>query len=68
MKKAIIVPMLKKGTTSNVVNYRPILLTCVASKIIERVIVKCIYEYDHLQNNHLLCEIQHSFMTGYKLA
>ena len=34
-KTAIIVPVFKKGTASNVANYRPICLTCVASKIME---------------------------------
>jgi len=33
----IIVPVFKKGTDSNVANYRPISLTCVKSKIVERV-------------------------------
>ena len=37
-KTAIIVPVYKKGPTTNVVNYRPISLTSVASKIMERVI------------------------------
>ena len=34
-KQAIIVPVFKKGPTSNVANYRPISLTCVASKLME---------------------------------
>ena len=39
-KQAIISPVFKKGATSNVANYRPVSLTCVASKIMERVIVQ----------------------------
>ena len=34
------VPVYKKGATGDVANYRPISLTCVCSKIMERVIVK----------------------------
>ena len=44
-KQAVIVPVFKKGLTSAVSNYRPISLTCVASKIMERIIAKQIYEY-----------------------
>jgi len=35
-KQAVIVPVFKKGATCDVANYRPISLTCVASKIMER--------------------------------
>jgi len=51
-KQAIISPVSKKGATSNVAKYRPISLTCVASKIMERVIVQHIIH--HLQSNKLL--------------
>jgi len=61
-KTAIIVPVFKKGTASNVANYRPISLTCVASKIMERVIAKCIYDY--LASNNLLSGTQHGFIKG----
>ena len=46
---AHIVPVHKKGITSDVANYRPISLTCVASKVLRRVIAKCIL--DHLTHN-----------------
>jgi len=61
-KQAVIVPVFKKGPTSNVSNYRPISLTCVASKIMERIIAKQIY--DHLLTNHLPATIQHGFIQG----
>jgi len=61
-KQAIIVPVFKKGPTSAVSNYRPISLTCVASKIMERVIAKQIFEY--LLSNNLLASIQHGFIKG----
>jgi hypothetical protein len=59
-KTAIITPVFKKGTTSCVTNYRPISLTCVASKIMERILAKRIME--HLIENDLLSGIQHGFV------
>jgi len=61
-KNAIIVPTFKKGPTGMVSNYRPISLTCVASKIMERVIARHIYE--HLYSNNLLSHMQHGFVKG----
>jgi len=39
-KKAVITPVFKKGVAENVCNYRPISLTCVPSKVMERVIAQ----------------------------
>jgi len=61
-KNAIITPVFKKEPTGNVSNYRPISLTCVASKIMERVIARHIY--DHLYRNQLLSCMQHGFIKG----
>jgi len=38
-KMAIVTPVFKKGLATAVANYRSISLTCVASKITERIIV-----------------------------
>jgi len=46
---AIIVPVLKKGAAGELCNYRPISLTCVPSKIMERVLSHKIYA--HLQQS-----------------
>jgi len=46
----------KKGTAGAVCNYRPISLTCVASKIMERIITKQIHV--HLPENNLLSSAQ----------
>ena len=61
-KKAIITPIYKKGPVTDYSNYRPISLTCVASKILERVIAKQIRE--HLISNNLLHSAQHGFVSG----
>ena len=61
-KPAIITPVFKKGAAGAVSNYRPISLTCVASKIMERIIAKQIYV--HLLENNLLSSAQHGFVKG----
>jgi len=61
-KQAIISPIFKKGATSIVANYRPVSLTCVASKIMERVIVQ--HTIHHLHSNKLLSISQHGFIKG----
>jgi len=57
---AYIVPVFKKGTAGDVSNYRPISLTCVPCKIIERRIAGKIC--DHLYSNNILCSAQHGFV------
>jgi len=61
-KQAIITPVFKKGTAGAVCNYRPISLTCVASKIMEHAIANQIYV--HLPENNLLSSAQHGFVKG----
>ena len=60
--KAIIVPVFKKGVAGQLCNYRPISLTCVPSKILERVLVQAIHA--HLCNNNILHSSQHGFCKG----
>jgi len=59
-KEAIIVPVFKKGTSGDVSNYRPISLTCVPGKIMEKIISQRIY--GHLVECNLLCDTQHGFV------
>jgi len=61
-KTAIIVPVYKKGPTTNVVNYRPISLTSVASKIMERVI--SVQMTSFLLQNNVINTAQHGFLQG----
>jgi len=60
--RAIIIPLFKKGSAVIATNYRPISLTCVASKIMERIIAKALLE--HLVENDLLSSAQHGFLKG----
>ena len=59
-KKAVIIPVLKKGSAGSVTNYRPISLTSVPSKILECVLSRKITEY--LLNNNLISDAQHGFL------
>ena len=61
-KQAIITPVFKKGTTGDVSNYRHISLTCVACKIMKRVIAQHIYSHSHLTSNNLLSHAHHGFV------
>jgi len=61
-KVATIVPVFKKGTATNVENYRPISLTCVASKIMERIISDQMASF-FLENN-VINKAQHGFLKG----
>ena len=59
-KNAVIIPVLKKGFAGSVTNYRPISLTSVISKLMERVISRKIAEY--LISSNLLSDAQHGFL------
>jgi len=61
-KSAVITPVYKKGEAGKVCNYRPISLTCVPSKIMERVIARQMYE--HLKAHDILHRAQHGFCNG----
>ena len=59
-KKAIVIPVHKKGPTGTMSNYRPISLTCVLSKIMESIISRKIYTF--LSDHGVLHRSQHGFM------
>ena len=61
-KKALVVPVFKhKGKRTDPSSYRPISLTCIASKIMERIIRNVVY--DHLDLNNLITRHQHGFVN-----
>jgi len=61
-KAAIIVPVYKKGLATDVANYRPISLTCVSSKIMERIIADQMNSF--LCKNNIISKAQHGFLKG----
>jgi hypothetical protein len=61
-KKAHIFPLFKKGDKSNVENYRPISLTCIACKLLEHIVHSS--TMDFLDSNNILTPSQHGFRQG----
>ena len=61
--KANICPVHKKGSRSNVNNYRPISLTSICAKIMEHIVYYLIM--DHLNQNNILIENQHGFRSNH---
>ena len=60
-KYAVVTPVYKGGSSSDVKNYRPISLNCVASKLMERVIVVDVLYY--LRSHKLISPQQHGFLA-----
>jgi Reverse transcriptase (RNA-dependent DNA polymerase)/Endonuclease-reverse transcriptase len=61
-KEADITPVFKKGARSDVGNYRPISLTSVCSKVMERIVRSRLL--GHMIGNRLLSDYQHGFICG----
>jgi len=60
-KAAFITPLFKKGASSDPSNYRPVSLTSVFSKLMERVIVTNLLNY--LSSHKLINKQQHGFLS-----
>jgi len=60
-RSAIVTPLYKGGISSAVSNYRPISLTCVACKIMERIITTDMLSY--LRANDVISKQQHGFLS-----
>ncbi len=58
---AVVCPIYKKGSASNVQNYRPISLTCVACKVMEKIIKFHLLKF--LSTNKLITSHQHGFLS-----
>ncbi len=56
-KEANVVPVFKKGDKADILNYRPISLLCLPSKILER----CIFNHLYSHLSHVIVENQHGF-------
>ena len=61
-KQSIVTPIFKKGLASDPNNYRPIAITSVFSKLMERVIVFDTSNF--LRNNKLISKAQHGFIRS----
>jgi hypothetical protein len=61
-RRAFVTPIYKGGLAADVSNYRPISLTCVACKIMERVITRRILFYLH--EHRLISNEQYGFLSG----
>ncbi len=59
-KSSVICPIYKKGCKNNVANYRPICLTSVVCKVLERIVKANILQY--LKTVYILSDAQHGFM------
>lgn len=59
---AVITPIFKKGDRTDPANYRPVSLTSILCKCMEKIIVEHIIK--HLRKNSLECPEQHGFRTG----
>ena len=60
--QAVITPIFKKGDRSDASNYRPVSLTSIICKTLEKIIVKHII--NHLKSNNLNSKQQHGFQQG----
>ena len=60
--QAVVTPIFKKGSKSIPENYRPVSLTCILCKILEKIIVKIIIQ--HIKDNELANLRQHGFTKG----
>jgi len=59
-RTALVTPIFKKGSSSDVNNYRPISLTCLSCKLLESVVKDRMMEY--LVKNNLITKSQHGFL------
>ena len=60
-RRAVVMPIHKSGPADDVSNYRPIALTCVFSKIMERVVASAISGY--MFKHGLISKQQHGFLA-----
>ena len=61
-KKAKVSPIFKKGAKNHAENYRPISLTSIVCKLMEKFVKQAVL--DHLLSNNLLSKKQHGFING----
>lgn len=62
LKRAKLIPIFKKGSKTDINNYRPVSLLPVLSKVFERLIYKRLYEF--LKRNKIFSNCQYGFLPG----
>jgi len=62
-RSASVAPIFKKGAKCKPSNYRPISLTCIASKLMEHIIVSNLMNY--FDNKNILSPFQHGFRSNH---
>lgn len=65
-KRAYIRPLFKKGDRKTISNYRPVSLTSICCKTLERLVKAEVTRY--LETNNLICDNQHGFRAGKSCA
>lgn len=60
-RSAHVIPVFKKGNRADPLNYRPISLTSIISKLLEHIVSHNIHS--HLEEHHLLTNCQHGFRS-----
>ena len=60
--QALITPIFKKGSKTSAENYRPVSLTCILCKVLEKLIVLIIIK--HIKENEFASQRQHGFTKG----
>ena len=66
LKSVIVIPIFKKGSTSDASNYRPITLACISCKIMETIIKN--YLISHLYINKVISKHQHGFHSKHSTS
>ena len=61
-REAIVAPIFKKGSKLKAENYRPVSLTNIVGKLMERVVKNDLMEY--VERNNILSNSQHGFRAG----
>ena len=62
-RHANVIPVYKNGSRTDPLNYRPISMTCIVSKILEHVICHDVNSF--LDSHNVLVDCQHGFRKGY---
>ena len=61
-KRAVVIPVFKKGTKGDPGNYRPVSLTSIPCKMMESIIKEDMMKF--FEDNNLVKDTQHGFMRG----